>query len=478
MKKEADVCLIVEGAYPFVTGGVASWCHRLISWFEDEFTFHLVTLTAGPKTKKDFKYKLPPNVISFSAYDICDYSFLRRAKPKGKIGARELEALERLMTGGFRDGSGSDITPFIRLLEGGESLLKKFLVSEEGFSLLTRIYARKRPVVGFTKYFYNWRNIHLVMWRVFLLLREIPPARVYHAPSTGFAGFLACMAALLRGGVSAITEHGIYVQEREIEMKEALWLDEPYLREMWIDFFKALTRWQYLTVDRLITLYHDNARLQWAYGAPPEKTKIVPNGIQIERFVSARRRRVTSYPPVVGLVARIEPIKDIKTFIQTVAVLKEEFPDIKAYVVGPLDDESYYEECLDLVKLLELENTILFTGPADVVEYYRKFDLLFLTSIKEAMPLVLLEAMASGLPVVATRVGACPELLYGTNDNLGPAGLVATPANPQDIAEKALRILKDPDLAFQMGKSGIKRVEKFFHEEKVKKFYHNLYSGV
>ncbi len=474
--KKADVCLIVEGAYPYVTGGVASWCHRLITWFEKEYSFHLVALTADTKTDKDMKYPLPSNVFSFISYNICDYSIFKQTKPQKKIDIEDLKLLQKLMIKGFyHKFTEKEINLFRKILNTGEKFFKSILVSEKGFEFLSQIYAKKRPMAGFTKYFYNWRNIHLLMWKVFLLLRDIPPARVYHAPSTGFAGFLACMAGLMRKAKSIITEHGIYVQEREIEIEDSIWLDETYLRQMWIDFFKALVFWEYNTVDYLITLYQDNVRLQIAYGAPPQKPIVVPNGIQIERFIPARRKRLTTNSPIIGLVARIEPIKDIKTFIQAVKIISQKFPSLKAYIVGPVDDEDYYQECLNLIRILELQNTIIFTGPADVVEYYKKFDVLLLTSIKEAMPLVVLEGMASGLPIVATRVGACEELIYGANDNLGWAGFIASPCIPHDIAEKTLKILKNPELANKMAETGIKRVEKYYREESVKEFYFNCY---
>ena len=148
-------------------------------------------------------------------------------------------------------------------------------------------------------------------------------------------------------------------------------------------------------------------------------------------------------------------------------------------MVGPTEEYyNYYNECIALRDMLNLEDNIIFTGRADVVKYYKKMDVLLLTSIKEAMPLVIMEGMASGLPVVSTRVGACEELIYGIDDGIGPAGYVATVMNVQDIALKTIKILKNKDMANQMAKNGIDRIEKFYREENVRESYENIYKSL
>ncbi len=478
--KPTDICLIVEGSYPYVTGGVASWVQRLIKSYEGEFNFAVVALTAGKKAEEEFKYQLPANVVSFHSFDLFDYTSIKKASPVSFPKKTSIyQTLKNIMLEGFRRGyfMPEEVSLFKDILtQHKERFFKHFLLSETGFQSLTEIYEQRHRHHGFLKYYYNWRNIHLVMWRVFMLLNALPPAHVYHSPSAGFAGFLTCMMTALYGKPSIITEHGIYIQEREMELNVAQWLDEYYLRQMWIDFFKAITFWEYKTVTELITLYHGNKQLEIEYGADPDKIKIIPNGINIERFIPARRERLTSHPPVIGMVARVDAVKDVKTFIQVVANIKQVIPEIKAYVVGPTEEyPDYYQECLALRNLLGLDDTIIFTGPANVVEYYRQFDVLLLTSVKEAMPLVVMEAMASGLPVVTTRVGACEELVYGLNDGLGKAGLVATVMDAQDLALKTLRILKNKDLANKMAEAGIKRIERYYMEEKVKEAYRQIY---
>jgi glycosyltransferase involved in cell wall biosynthesis len=481
--READICIIVEGSYPYVTGGVASWVQGLISAFNKKFTFSVVALTAGKKEKKDLKYKLPDNVISFHSFDIFDYSRIKEALPvKIKNSNIIYSLLYKIMMYNFSSGNlendDKNLLKFI-LSKYKEGFFKFFLTSELGFTLLNNIYIKKHYKNGFLKYYYNWRNIHLVLWRVFMITNNLPAAKIYHSPSAGFAGFLSCLMTALYNKPSIITEHGIYIQEREIELSVAGWLDEFYLQKMWINCFKSLTKWEYKTVTKLITLYQGNKQLEIKYGADEKKIDVIPNGIKISRFISARRTRLTSNPPIIGIVARVDPVKDIKTFIQVIANIKQFIHNIKSYVVGPTEEYyNYYNECIALRDMLNLEDNIIFTGRADVVKYYKKMDVLLLTSIKEAMPLVIMEGMASGLPVVSTRVGACEELIYGIDDGIGPAGYVATVMNVQDIALKTIKILKNKDMANQMAKNGIERIEKFYREENVRESYENIYKSL
>ncbi len=125
--------------------------------------------------------------------------------------------------------------------------------------------------------------------------------------------------------------------------------------------------------------------------------------------------------------------------------------------------------------MLGLNETITFTGRADVLDYYKKMDLLVLTSIKEAMPLVVMEAMACGIPVVTTDVGACSELLYGVDDGIGPAGIVAKIRDVQGIAGATLEILRHGERADDFGKNGIKRIEQLYREDLVIRQYSDIY---
>jgi len=471
--KIADVCLIIENSYPYATGGVASWVQRLIKSYKNTMTFAVVALTNEHKTIQNMRHSLPDNVISFQYFNLSDYTILKEAKPV------ELTSLERnqiysllkslVLSNRFREGylNNDDIKLFIKILEDyKESFFKHVLLSESGINLFSELY-NKHGKNGFLKYYYNLRSLYLKIWRVFMLVNSLPKAKIYHATGTGFAGFLVCMMTALYEKPSVITEHSIYIEEKEMDLSKAQSssLDETYLLEMWRKFFQILTEFEYKTVTKLITFSEDNKILLVEYGANPKKVRVIPNGIHINLFRNAQRTRITSKPLVIGMVGRIDEGKDIKTFLNVVANIIKVHPTIQAYLIGQQENESYYQECLALRELLNLEEVVIFTGYAgNMIDYYKKMDVLLLSSIKSTMPLVIMEAMACGLPVVATKVGACKELLYGIDDDFGQAGYVANVLDSFDIATKTLRILKNPELANKMGKVGIRRIEKYYSE--------------
>ena len=480
MEKSADICLVVEGSYPYVTGGVSSWLQWLME-NTTEFTFSVVALIAEKKNREDMKYTLPDNIISYDEFVIFDYDEIENAKPL-RLSERKWRSLSdklfRLMMD-WRDGTIShENLIFLKELitEYSPNIFNNFLNDENAFSLLINLYEEFRGDAGFIKYFYNHRNIHFIMFRLLALIAKLPPAAIYHSPSTGYGGFIACIKAAIYGKRSMITEHGIYLQEREMELLKSEWLDDPYLKDMWIDFFTAICLWQYKICDRMITLYEGNRLLQMEYGADGSAIKVIPNGIDIERFKEARKRRCTQTPRIVGLVGRVDSVKDVKTFIQAMAILKKEYGDVHGYVIGPVDEQpDYYRECEELTKMLDLGDTITFTGRADVKEYYRKMDVLLLTSIKEDMPLVVMEAMACGIPVVATDVGACRELIYGNKDDIGASGAIERVMDPKRIAEATINILKDSQLANSLAQNGIKRIENYYREELIISRYKEIY---
>jgi polysaccharide biosynthesis protein PelF len=86
-----------------------------------------------------------------------------------------------------------------------------------------------------------------------------------------------------------------------------------------------------------------------------------------------------------------------------------------------------------------------------------------------------MEAMASGIPVVATSVGACRELLCGLDDGIGDAGAVSRVMDAEGIADAAIRILKDPATANAYAQNGIRRMERFYREELIVEQYHAVY---
>ncbi len=484
---EADICLILEGTYPYFPGGVSSWVRNLIKGLP-HIRFSLLYLAPFENSLREFKFALPQNVIHLSEVYLQEKNVETR-QGKG-IDEKTWDVLAEFLTN-LEKNSLDGFDKLINSLDEDKcrkSLDQSFLFSPQAWDFLVKTCEQKMPEeTSFVDFFWTYRSIVLPLLQ--LLKADIPRARAYHTLSTGYAGLLGVLANKRTGKPLLLTEHGIYHEERKIEIANAAWVytretdslwAEPRgtsLKDVWIGFFNTLSKLTYEHSERIVTLYEDNRKLQLEMGAQPDKTMIIPNGIQVDTFSSLQREKEGIFR--IGLVGRVVPIKDIKTFIRTCRLIAEKIPRVEFLIMGPLDeDPGYAEECRMLSQSLGLEEKIQFTGNIDLRLYYPKLDVLVLTSVSEAQPLAVMEAMCVGIPVVATYVGSCAELLQGRekeDKELGAAGLIVSIGNPQEVAEAVLKIFSDDKLRQEMGESGRQRVSRYYRQEEVVRSYAKLY---
>ncbi len=189
--------------------------------------------------------------------------------------------------------------------------------------------------------------------------------------------------------------------------------------------------------------------------------------MDIELYLSIKK--IPSDRIRVGIVARVVPIKDVKTFINAAALVKKEYNDADFYIVGPTDeDEDYYDECVEMVKELEIGDRLKFVGKQNMTDYYPKIDILVLTSTREAQPLVLLEAMCAGIPCISSDVGSCSEMLEDV-------GFITTPGNPEETAEAIIKLCKNTKLRNELIEKGREMVKSSYNVIDVIDSYRNIY---
>jgi glycosyltransferase involved in cell wall biosynthesis len=481
----ADVCLVLEGTYPYVSGGVSHWTNDLLHAQRD-LTFHLVCLMPQGADLTP-RYKIPPNVTGITHVAV-------GGLPKGVArprGARHLlERLETPLRNLQSNGGLSDLAGILALLgplgaQLGRSVL---LDSPESWDLLLRMYRATHGESAFLDYFWTWRTILGGLYSI--LLAPMPRARVYHPLCTGYAGLFAARARLETGRPVLLTEHGIYTNERRIEIAMAEWLYQAPssglsmekaardLKDLWVDTFTSYSRACYEAAGEVVTLYGGNQQLQLEDGADPEKLKIIPNGVDYERLSKAGAER-GEHPPAVALIGRVVPIKDVKTYIRAIAILRNIVPDVRAFVLGPTDeDPHYFAECQTLVSHLGLQGCFTFTGRVSIAEHLGGLDVVVLTSISEAQPLVILEAGSAGVPSVATDVGACREMIYGDRreaEPLGPAGEVVPLSNPTATAQAVARLLTDRAYWEKASRAIRERVRRYYNRPALDRAYREVY---
>jgi polysaccharide biosynthesis protein PelF len=491
----ADICLFVEGAYPYVTGGVSSWVHSLVANLHD-LTFSIVYIGARPDPQRKPLYELPKNVVEFREVFIHDISRIHEEQVRKRVSPawNEMFALhEALAVGKVNDPD--QLLPMLQRLDAADLGVSDLFYARESWKLLLKLYELHAPRESFTDFFWTFRFAYLPIFTLFET--SVPDASVYHSVSTGFCGLLGSLAKARTGRPLLLTEHGIYTREREMEIIQSPWMDRPaasyhlqaprmgFFQQWWFNLYRFMESVSYATADSLISIAGVNQHYQLARGADPKKLRLIPNGIDVRRIGRIRKEKSETdtgpdTPFRVGFVGRVVSIKDVKTLIHALKIASTLIPRLEAYVVGPTTEEpEYFGECLALIEMLDMQDMVHFTGPADVQAYYRRLDVVVLTSLSEGQPLVVLEANCAGIPVIATDVGACRELLTGGTSPkdraLGESGLVTPVASPSETAAALVLLQQNEDLRKRMGRAGKRRVSRYYNQDQLYQTYRKLY---
>lgn len=463
------ICIIAEGCYPYVAGGVSSWIQMLINGMP-EHEFVICTIAANMDQKGKYKYEIPGNVVEIKE-NFLDQFLDNKAvnEVRYKLTDTEKKAV--------RDLISRDSTDWNTLFDmfAGKYQINDFLSSEAFLEIVMDACKDTYKLTPFNKVFWTIRSMLLPIFNV--LLCEVPEADIYHSVSTGYAGILGAMFKYKTGKPYIITEHGIYTREREEEIIKAAWVD-LHFKHTWIDFFAGMAKAAYDKADRIISLFYGARNLQIDAGADHSRCIVIPNGVKMSRFEDINEIEDDGHSLNLGGVIRVVPIKDIKTMIYAFEIVKRKINDAKLYLIGPTDEDlDYYQECVDLIANINCPD-IYFVGRVNVAEWYGKLDIILLSSVSEGQPFVVLEGMASKRPVVSTDVGSCSELLYGNEDGLGKAGEVVPVMNPDIMAKAIIKMAQDRDLMRDMAANGYNRVKKFYMEEDFLMAYRNLYEEV
>ncbi|MBO0523953.1 DUF3492 domain-containing protein [Clostridium botulinum] len=465
------ICIIAEGSYPYVTGGVSSWIQSLVRLMP-EHEFVIFAIGAEERLKGKFKYKLPENIIQVKEIFLDTY-----LKDSGEViiqmnlKENEKNIIKNLILG--ENLNWNDLFSFIE--EHKNYSVSEFLMSKDFYDIIREICEEKYPYIGFNDFFWTIRSMILTLFQI--LRNEIPKADIYHSVSTGYAGVIASLGKYKYHVPMILTEHGIYTREREEELIKADWVQSD-LKDFWIKFFYTLSRCAYKFSDKVITLFERNKNIQVKLGCKENKISIIPNGVNCKDFNNINRKKEKDEIINIGALLRVVPIKDVKTIIQGFAVAYEKVKNIHLFIMGPEDEDPIYtEECKAFAKSLKLKN-ITFTGQINVKEYVGKMDILVLGSISEGQPLAVLEGMACGKPHVLTDVGSCKELMYGTMDDTAQAGIIVSVMDYEAFGAAIIKLSNNKKLMDKLGQNAYARVSTRYTIENFINSYKKIYNEV
>lgn len=464
------VCIIVEGCYPYVVGGVSSWVHSLIRQFPN-VEFIIQTIVADRSLRGKFVYDMPENVSEVREIYVQDTDWVGPKKRRRKLRLRkkDFQALQSLILNKDIDWEG-----VFQFFHSQTFSLNDLLMGNDFFLMAKALYEERYDNITFSDFLWSLRSMYLPL---FLCLKTpMPKADLYHCVATGYSGMMGSMAKTLYGGSLLISEHGIYSREREEDIIKASWVQGVY-KNIWIEHFKKMSSCAYETADTVTSLFEYARSLQIDLGCPAQKTLVTPNGIDPARFenIPGKKEEDKNFFNI-GAVLRIAPIKDVKTLINAFHYAKEREPSLKLWIMGPWEeDDPYAKEVFALVDNLKPKD-LIFTGRINVTEYLGRMDATILSSISEGQPLTILEGFAAKCPAIATNVGNCEGLIYGEGDDtLGPAGIVTDTMSVAGLSDAMVKLAREPEEAKHMGEVGYQRLMKKYQLSQMKETYRQLY---
>lgn len=511
--RHADVCLLLEGTYPYVRGGVSSWVQQLIQGMP-QLSFSIIYLGADSQSQSQMTFSLPENLVHLEIHYLLEPG---ASKPQPSVIQRAAEFLPKMFAGSqdecpkqaryeqndalhekIKQSSGcldaGVAKGFATLMSGDDAIgARELATDEQSWNSIRKHYADAPEDLDFNHYFWTIRSIHEPLFKLSDIASTAPSADLYHSVSTGYAGFLGALIAQQRGVPYIISEHGIYTKERELDLAQVDWIPENhdpfkvglndnmnYLRSTWIRFFASLGKMAYSSASEVFSLYEGNRQRQIADGANPDTLTIIPNGVDVPRYATVRRSPDAPVPQVIVLIGRVVPIKDIKNFIRTMQIVHASLPEVEGWLYGPDDEDvAYTRECRDLINSLGLASVVKFKGFDRPDNIFPLVGLSVLSSVSEGQPLVVLEGFAAGIPAVTTDVGSCAELIYGVDEedkSLGHAGSIVPIADPEALAMASIELLGSEEKWRSASCAAVARVERYYSDVDMIRRYEEAYT--
>ncbi|NNE90963.1 MAG: GT4 family glycosyltransferase PelF [Verrucomicrobiales bacterium] len=496
----ADICLILEGTYPYDRGSVATGVHRMISAMPN-LKFALFFIGTERRLAREKAFELPDNVTELTEIFLFDDEFAATELPKfaKRPPFRVFKPLLEKLRIVLNQPEDSDET----INELSAELVKTapgcdfdwFWKNPGTCKLLTEFYETRYSDESFQDYLLNLKSLLQPVWRLFQASPTLPPASCYHSFSTGYAGLIGAQACRFFGDSGfLISEHEISIRKRIMELLHAEWADlsingisplqtgvQP-LRQLWIDFFIQTARLAYESADQIVSQFQKNADYQAEFGADPRNISVIPAGVSLRKMEAVRRARaerlrIQPDRKTVGFLGRINSSKNVKMLLYAARITADRLPGTRFLIAGSAEEDlEYYTECRSLRAELKLESVVKFIGPAEAEDVLPRFDVLALSGSSDHLPFPILGAFGAQIPVVATDIGACRELIEGrSDDDLGQAGRVVPIAKPELMADALVEILSDPGLKNRCGTIGRARAEACYTETAVIAEYRDLY---
>jgi glycosyltransferase involved in cell wall biosynthesis len=206
------------------------------------------------------------------------------------------------------------------------------------------------------------------------------------------------------------------------------------------------------------------------YGIDTSKIVVIPNGIDLVEFNNNNGKIALEGDPAILNVGLVSYVKGFDILIRAVALLRPELPKLKVHFVGYVT-----EEFINLAKEEGVEDSLVFHGEVEhsiMDKYFSSADIFVIASRTEGFPLALIEAMASGIPVVASNIGSLREIISDGTD-----GILFQSEDSVALSNAILQLYRNPILRKMLSDNGLKTSRKYDWEIIAEKYiilYKNL----
>lgn len=447
------VLMITEGTYPFTVGGVSTWCQVLLDG-TPEISWTVLPVVGG-RLRRSPQFAIPANTTIAPPVELWSDE-----RPRGRGTGSVRCDIAAILAAEMLSWN----SPQLRLAEVLTWCRRHPVEAEQAFrhrdawaAYLDAIAAPcaegdgdagTPPMLDAGTALLLYQTLR---WVARTAAHPTPAADVSHVTAAGWAALPAVVDRLVDGTPLLLTEHGVYVREAYLgSIRDGR---RPAHRFVMTRLARSLARLAYRHADLVCPVTAAHRPWEVALGADPGRIRVIHNGVLVPNATTA--------PPGDGTVVcigRIDPLKDVATLLRTARLTLAAHPRAQFVHYGPVAEghAAYGEMCRRLHADLGLGSRFRFMGGTDrVSEAIRAADVVILTSISEALPMAVLEAMAQGRPVVATAVGGVPEALAG-------GGVLAPPGDARALSDAVVILLRRPDLARRLGVRGRARAARRF----------------
>ncbi len=335
---------------------------------------------------------------------------------------------------------------------------------------LTKALAHHANVTYFPSYKVTSRSYPFRLLKVFsrFAAKDFKIIHFNFSPVLNNGSYLLLRLANKTGASTLLNIHGIIQVE--------YLLDRPHTRKhrsimetALINTLRACKR-----ADQIVTYseFMKNQIVKW-YGLSSQEIAVIPNGVNIKKFTDFNGQFSLDGDPAILYVGHLSKFKSVDILISAVSRLRSQLPNMKLHIVGCGNKEPALRL---LAKENDVGNIVIFHGqafPETIPLYYKAADFCVFPSIRDSFGLTLLEAMASGAPVIASNRGGTPEVITQGGD-----GILFEPDVDNSLENAILSLSQNQDLRKKLSSNGYRRVASNYSWDKIAQKYFSLYKNL